>query len=134
MAASCAWYKLVATSVPISERNKDSWGGFQAQRTEILDYIASKEIRGVTSLAADVHFAAALTIDDRLALREFIVGLLAAPSNSLYPKRGYEFFYNHSFNYDMVRVHASMRPPYAELVLVDKNNKVLYKTTIEDPR
>jgi len=121
--------------VPISGRNPDKWGGFPEERDEVLEFIEEKQIKGVVFLAADVHFAAVRRVRRRSRFKDFIVGPLATKINKRAKGRGrrVEFFYNDSFNYGFVRVHATTSPPYAEIEILDEDNKLLYRTRIESP-
>lgn len=42
----------------------------------------------------------------------------------------YEYFSKHSLNYGLVKVNAH-NPPYAEIDILDENNKLLYRTRID---
>lgn len=134
LSSSSAWFKFVATSVPISGRHKDSWGGFRGEKAEMFDYITRQRIGGVVFLAADVHFAAVRSAGAGSALKEFIVGPLAAPVDTRGWGVGSEFFYNGSFNYGLVRVHAAGNSAYVEIEFRDNNNKLLYKTRLDARR
>jgi alkaline phosphatase D len=63
LAASDARFKLILNSVPISRfpwsqlAGTDSWSGYQAARTEILEHIEMTDIPGVVWLSGDHHFA-----------------------------------------------------------------------------
>ncbi len=135
LSSSSAWFKFVATSVPFSGRNPDKWGGFPAERDEVLRFIEDNQIKGVVFLTADVHFAAVRRVKRRSRLKEFIVGPLATKINKKAKGRGkrVEFFYNDSFNYGFVRVHATTSPPYAEIEILDEDNKLLRRTRMEPP-
>ncbi len=133
LSSSSALFKFVATSVPFSGRNPDKWGGFPAERDEVLGFIEDKQIKGVVFLTADVHFAAVRRVKRRSRLKEFIVGPLAARINKTAKGRGrrVEFFYNDSFNYGFVRVHATTSPPYAEIEILDEDNNLLHRTRMK---
>jgi alkaline phosphatase D len=51
--------KVVVTSVPffpdLESESEDKWGGFEAERTQILDFILARKIRKVVILSGDVH-------------------------------------------------------------------------------
>lgn len=134
LSSSNALFKFIATSVPISARgNQDKWGGFEVDRDEVLDHINYYKIPGVIFLSADVHFAADAEIPDGEELREFIVGPLATKMStkdrSHYKK--YNFYYNDSYNYGLVKVNTQANPPYAEIEIRDTKNNVIYSTKIE---
>ena len=119
--------------MPFTGRNPDKWGGFPAERDGVLRFIEDKQIKGVVFLTADVHFAAVRRVTRRSRLKEFIVGPLATKINKKAKGRGkrVEFFYNDSFNYGFVRVHATTSPPYAEIEILDEDNNFIHRTRIE---
>lgn len=133
LSSSSASFKFVATSVPFSSPDSDKWGGFPRERDEILKFIAERKIQGVVFLAADVHYAAAAKVPGGLGLKEFIAGPLAAPMKR--PTGGtskrFEFFWRRSFNYGIVKARASDNPPYAEVEILDQDNRRLYKTRVD---
>ena len=135
LSSSTALFKFVATSVPISSRHIDKWGGYPVDRAEVLGYISSENIPGVVFLTADVHYAAVSKIPGGPGLREFIVGPLATRINEKVKgtARRFEFFSNDSFNYGLVKVHAKASPPYAEIDILDESNKLLHRTRINYP-
>ena len=65
-------------------------------------------------------------------LKEITVGPLAAQFNkrSKATAKMYEYFSKHSLNYGLVKVNA-LNPPYAEVDILDENNKLLYRTRID---
>jgi len=133
LSSSDAWFKFIATPVPISGRNPDKWGGFPEERDEVLEFIEDNEIKGVVFLAADIHLAGVRRVWYRSRFKDFIVGPLATNMNRTVEGRSrrWEFFYKDSFNYGFVRVHATTSPPYAEIEILDEDNKLLYRTRIE---
>jgi len=132
LSSSSASFKFVATSVPISSRGVDKWGGYPVDREEVLSYIRRERIRGVIFLTADVHYAAVSRVPGGLGIKEFIVGPLATQVNPwIRNAERFEFFFNDSFNYGLVKVHAGADPPYVEVDILDENNKLLYKTRID---
>ncbi|MCZ6626367.1 MAG: alkaline phosphatase D family protein [Deltaproteobacteria bacterium] len=132
LSSSSAWFKFVATSVPISSRGIDKWGGYPVDREEVLSHIRRERIRGVIFLTADVHFAAVSKVPGGSGLKEFIVGPLATQVNPwIRTAKRFEFFSNDSFSYGLVKVHAGANPPYTEISILDENNKLLHKTRID---
>ncbi len=135
LSSSTALFKFIATSVPISGRAVDKWGGYPADQTKVLTHILTKRIRGVVFLSADKHYAAVSRIMGGIGIKEFIVGPLAARINE--GARGtakrFFFFSNESFSYGLVRVHANASPPYAEIDILDENNNLRYRTRIKYP-
>jgi len=89
----------------------------------------------VIFLTADVHFAGVRRVWRNSRFKDFTVGPLATNMNRTVEGRSrrFEFFYKDSFNYGFVRVHATTSPPYAEIEILDEDNKLLYRTRIESP-
>lgn len=135
LSSSTALFKFIATSVPISGRSVDKWGGYPSDQTKVLAHILTKRIRGVVFLTADKHYAAVSKIMGGIGIKEFIVGPLAARINE--GARGtakrFFFFSNESFSYGLVRVHANASPPDAEIDILDENNNLLHRTRIKYP-
>lgn len=133
LASSTAWFKFIGTSVPFSSPNADKWGGFPADRDEVLKLIAQKKIGGVIFLTADVHYAAVSRVPGRLALKEIIVGPLGAQMNRSTggTAKRFEFFSSEYFNYGLVKVNAKAGSPHAEIEILDQDNKVLHKTRFD---
>lgn len=76
--ASSAQFKFICSSVPFHPNGIDKWGGFKAERGEVVDFIRREGIRNVGILSADLHAAGDLS-DDMTGLTEFVVGPIAAP-------------------------------------------------------
>lgn len=132
LSRSTAWFKFIATSVPLTDAGSDQWGGYGKERAEILGFIGEKKITGVAFIAADVHYAAVSRVPGHPGLKEFIVGPIAAPLNWL--ARGaaerFEFFSSRTYSYGLVTIDGSGRPPVAEIAIFDEKNRSLYKTRI----
>ncbi|RME26655.1 MAG: hypothetical protein D6798_06270 [Deltaproteobacteria bacterium] len=70
LAASDAAFKIIMTSVPITDMSDfigtaaadDRWQGFPEQREEILSFIDDNDIGGVLWIAGDVHFGMVATV------------------------------------------------------------------------
>jgi alkaline phosphatase D len=76
--ASGAQFKFICSSVPFHHNGIDKWGGFKAERREVVDFIRHEGLRNVVILSADLHAAGDLS-DDKTGLTEFLVGPIAAP-------------------------------------------------------
>lgn len=103
LARSTAKWKLIATSVPLSNPKvgtlaapgNDSWArgkdgtGFQTELRVIVDMIVSKRIRNVVWLAGDVHYVQANAYDPNgdgvIDFHEFICGPLSSVSPTPLP-------------------------------------------------
>lgn len=133
LSSSTALFKFIATSVPLSGTRRDQWGGFPKERDEILSFIANRRIGGVVFLAGDAHYAAVTKLPRLKGLMEVVVGPLAGRLNRFgigTPKRS-DFFSNNSFSYGMVKVVTEGGLPYAEVDILDEDNKLLYRTRID---
>lgn len=76
--ASSAQFKFICSSVPFHQNGIDKWGGFKAERREVVDFIRHEGLRNVVILSADLHAAGDLS-DDKTGLTEFLVGPIGAP-------------------------------------------------------
>ncbi len=70
--------KLVVTSVPffpdlLSSEGRDKWGGFTAQRQELLECIDQNRIQPVVFLSGDVHVSLSAELVSQKALRLYSV-------------------------------------------------------------
>jgi alkaline phosphatase D len=83
LARSAAVFKLVVTSVPITNfpgaaaGEVDKWEGYPAQREEILDFVEARALKGVWWLSGDLHFGCIGGIGPtgaRRRMREVLMG------------------------------------------------------------
>lgn len=131
LAGSNARFKFVCTSVPFSSPAADKWGGYPADREEVLKVIEEKRIGGVIFLTADVHYAAVVKVPGNAALREVIVGPLGAPmGKAAGTAKRFEYFNKFFLNYGLVNVNAESDPPYAEIEILTDKNVLLRKLRI----
>lgn len=71
LSQSTARFKIILSSVPITDltaifgtvASEDRWQGYPAQRSRIIEHVASEGIEGVLWVAGDLHFAAANRLD-----------------------------------------------------------------------
>lgn len=132
LAASDARFKFVCTSVPFSSPSADKWGGYPADRAEVIGVIEQKKIRGVIFLTADVHYAAVVRVPGNTALREIIVGPLAAQmGKATGTAKRFEYFNNKHLNYGLVQVHAEGGEPYVEIEILTDKNLLLHRIRID---
>ncbi|MGH7851838.1 MAG: alkaline phosphatase D family protein [Candidatus Binatia bacterium] len=132
LANSNALFKFVCTSVPFSSPAADKWGGYPADRDEVLKVIKQKRIDGVIFLAADVHYAAAVRVPGNSALREVIAGPLAAQlGRATGTAKRFEYFNNEYLNYGLVNVSAESTRPYVEIEILTDKNTLLHKIRID---
>jgi alkaline phosphatase D len=127
LSKSDARFKFVCTSVPISSPNKDKWGGYPADRDEVLKTIRDKQIGGVIFLSADVHYAAVARVLDT-SLREVITGPLAAPLGRASGRdKRFEYFNNQYLNYGLVNVHEDGVNSSVDVEIRTDRNVLLHK-------
>lgn len=132
LANSKARFKFVCTSVPFSSPAADKWGGYPADREEVLTLIKQKRIGGVIFLTADVHYAAVVRVPGNTALREVIVGPLGAQlGKATGTAKRFEYFNNEHLNYGLVNVHAEGNQPYVEIEILTDKNVFLHKVRID---
>lgn len=132
LADSNAFFKFVCTSVPFSSPAADKWGGYPADRDEVLKVIKQRRIDGVIFLSADVHYAAAVRVPGNAALREIIVGPLAAQlGRATGTAKRFEYFNNEYLNYGLVNVYAEGTKPYVEIEILTDKNILLHKVRID---
>jgi alkaline phosphatase D len=132
LASSNARFKFVCTSVPFSSPAADKWGGYPADRDEVLKVIQQKKISGVTFLAADVHYAAVVRVPGNTALREVIVGPLGAQmGKATGTAKRFEYFNNGYLNYGLVDVYANGDQSFVEIEILTDKNVLLHKIRID---
>jgi alkaline phosphatase D len=135
LASSNARFKFVCTSVPFSSPAADKWGGYPADKAEVLKMIKEKRVGGVIFLTADVHYAAVVRVPGNTALREVIVGPLGAQlGKATGTAKRFEYFNNEHLNYGLVNVHAEGNQAYVEIEILTDKNVLLHKITIDGSR
>lgn len=132
LANSNARFKFVCTSVPFSSPAVDKWGGYPADRDEVLKVIKQKRLNGVIFLTADVHYAAVVRVPGNSALREVIVGPLGAPmGKATGTAKRFEYFNNEYLNYGLINVHAEGNQSYVDIEILTDKNVLLHKIRID---
>ncbi len=132
LANSTARYKFVCTPVPFTGPSADKWGGYPKDRDAVLSAIKERQIGGVIFLAADAHYAAVVRVAGDSALREVIVGPLAAPMGKASGAANRtEYFNNRFLNYGLVGVHADGDNGYVEIEILTDKNVSLHKLRID---
>jgi alkaline phosphatase D len=132
LAASTALVKCIATSVPFYGGGADRWDGYPRERTQLLQWIEQKKIKGVVFIAADVHYAAVTRVPGDLALSEIVTGPMAAQLNIAATglSKRFEFFFNQNFNFGMMTIDPNSSPPHMLVEIRDPLNETLYKKRI----
>lgn len=131
--SSTAMFKIIATAVPFFGGGSDRWDGYPREREEVLGWIAEKNIKGVTLISADLHYAAVTRLPGNRGLKEIVTGPMAAQMNVFATgmSERFEFFSNKTFNYGMITIDPHSRPPQAMVEIFDQDNGSLYKTKID---
>ena len=130
--ASSAPFKFVMTSVPFHAESADAWGGYRAERDEIVRSIRTHGVSGVIFLTADFHMARDWT-SVTTGLREYMAGPIAAftqfqadpAARDRYRKAG-AFHFGDGPNFGLLRVDPVARNVALEFIGADGN--VLYST------
>lgn len=141
--ASTATFKVIANSVPITRltspwwdsMREDSWGGYGAQRDEILGFVDEQEIPNVYWLTGDIHLGGVMRIEPtgpRSEMYEVVCGPGGNRSNPLpeLVEQGYfpreEIFPDESFLFwsgrlavTEVTFDPTTDPPSVEVVFID---------------
>jgi alkaline phosphatase D len=132
LASSTALFKCIATSVPFYGGGADRWDGYPRERTQLLQWIKQKKIKGVVFIAADVHYAAVTRVPGDLGLREIVTGPMAAQLNigATGLSKRFEFFFNQNFNFGMMTIDPNSSPPHMLVEIRDPLNETLYKKRI----
>lgn len=131
LGASDAWFKFIATSVPFSDPGYDQWGGFPEERGAILDFILNRGISGVVFLSGDLHCAAVVDVPGGRGIKEVITGPLAQSMGGLRAQEGVEFSFSGEVNYGLISVNTHAAAPYATIDILDKNNRLLHRSTVD---
>lgn len=132
LAASGALFKFIATSVPMSGGGADRWDGYPKERSEVLNYIRDKNIRGVVFMSADLHHAAITKIPNGNGLRDITAGPLAASLNRVTNSANsrYEYYLAQNFNFAKVTVDPKDKEPQALIEFIDQDNVTFHRTQI----
>lgn len=130
--ASTATFKFIAGPVPFTSPSYDKWGGFPTERDEILAFILANQVQGVVFLSADLHYAATVAVPGGNGIKEFITGPLAQVARYPTNTEGHEFWHGGEANYLLIEVNDSGSDPYLVASVVDKQNKVLHRTRLEN--
>lgn len=134
--ASAATFKFICSSVPFHLNGIDKWGGFKAERRQLVEFIESENIRNVIVLSADLHAAADLS-NERSGIAEFLVGPIAAP---LQPAPGSKSqardlarpgsYLDDAYNFGLIRISNAGESLILRLEVVDARGQVRYAREI----
>lgn len=125
--SSSAAFKFIATSVPFTNPGHDQWGGFPAERDEILQFIVAHRIKGVVFLSGDLHYAAVVPVPGGEGIKEIITGPLAQMTRFPRDVEGLEFWYGGEVNYLMVEVGYRGAEPRLAISIVNKDNHIVHR-------
>ena len=134
--ASSAHFKFICSSVPFHQNGIDKWGGFKAERREVVDFIRREGIRNVVILSADLHAAADLS-DDKTGLTEFLVGPIAAPLQTVLAPNSRTresarpgSYLSDEYNFGLIRISRRDGKTVLRLEIVDAKQQVRYSREI----
>ncbi len=129
--ASPAFFKFIATTVPLKYHTRDSWEGYRIERQELLEFIRAHGLSNVIFLSADVHYAAVLRHVEGVV--EIIAGPIAQlPSPVAFVGRRpeVEFTATGVYTYALVRVSREGGVPRAEISIFNAAGKRLHTTRV----
>jgi alkaline phosphatase D len=136
IAKSTAYFKFVATSVPMAGGGSDRWDGYPKEREQILRYINDRKLRGVVFLSADMHHAAITKIPNGGGLKDIAAGPLGAPLNRITNGTAsrFEYFLAENFNFAKITVDPRTDPSHASVEFIDQDNRVFHSAKISAGR
>ena len=133
LSASTAPFKFVATPTPFQGGGQDTWGGYRAERDEIVAHLRARKIRGVVFLTADYHLAREWA-NPRMPFRDFMAGPIATRghywSSPLTRERNDKagIFHYDGYNFGLVNVDPGAGT--GEVSYVDQHGKTLHTVAI----
>lgn len=133
LSASSAPFKFVITPTPFQGGASDTWGGYRAERDEIVAHIRSRNIRGVVFLTADYHLAREWA-NPKMPFRDFMAGPIATRghywSSPLTRERNDKagIFHYDGYNFGLVKVDPAAGK--GEVSFVDERGRTLHTVEI----
>lgn len=134
--ASIATFKALCSPVPWDYRtkgdSKDTWNGFQAERTEIFDFLADNKIGGVLLMSADRHRSDAWEIErpNGYALYEFNSSRLT--NNHVHPPMpGSIFSYNKKQSFGLVEFDTSLDDPTVAYTVINIDGEKIHSLPLK---
>ncbi len=126
---SSATFKIVFSSVPVSDPRKDKWGEYPSERDEMLQFIQDCKIPGVLFVAGDVHHGAVSRMPGFPDIKEMIFGPLAAPMNVVVPSDDprFEFFHQESPNFGKMTVRPDEQSPSVQVEWIDAQGRIIHQ-------
>lgn len=133
ISSSVAPFKFVVTPTPFQGGGQDTWGGYRAERDEIVSHIRSRKIGGLVFLTTDYHLAREWA-NPRMPFRDFMAGPIATrghywsfPSaRERHEKAG--IFHYDGYNFGLVKVDPTAGT--GEVSFVDQSGKTLHAVAI----
>lgn len=133
LSASTAKFKFIISSVPwrnLSDRNNDSWDGFQTERNEIFDYVLKNKILGVVLVSGDQHYASVhrLRQIEPYSLSEFNATPLGTSNLRMRGETEAEKKYedNSEKVYGLFRIDTSTTPAKIEFDIYNRKNESMF--------
>lgn len=136
LARSTATFKIICTSVPLTENTKpgslDTWDGHAAERKEILGFLGEQKIKGVVFLAADRHRSDSWKTDRAgdYPLYEFMSSRLTNIHTHQIMEASL-FGYNEKCSFGLVEFDTQKSDPELTYRIVNIDNEELYHLTLK---
>ena len=133
--ASAATFKFICSSVPFHLNGIDKWGGFKAERRQLVEFIENENIRNVVVLSADLHAAADLS-NERSGISEFLVGPIGAPLQPAAPRSQARdlarpgSYFDNDYNFGLIRISSRGESVALTLEVIDSSGLVRYAREI----
>lgn len=133
LSTSAAPFKFVVTPTPFQGGGQDTWGGYRAERDEIVSLLRTRNIRGVVFLTADYHLAREWS-SPKMPFRDFMAGPIATRghygSSPLTRERNNKagIFHYDGYNFGLVKVDPAAGT--GEVSFVDEHGKTLHAVAI----
>jgi alkaline phosphatase D len=134
--ASKATFKVLCSPVPWDYRtkgkSKDTWNGFQEERTELFDFLAENEIGGVLLMSADRHRSDAWKIErpNGYALYEFNSSRLT--NNHVHSTMAAAIFsYNKKQSFGLVEFDTTLADPTVSYTVVNIEGDKIHNLSLK---
>ncbi len=134
--ASKATFKVLCSPVPWDYRtkgkSKDTWNGFQEERTELFDFLAENEIGGVLLMSADRHRSDAWEIErpNGYTLYEFNSSRLT--NNHVHSTMAAAIFsYNKKQSFGLVEFDTTLADPTVSYTVVNIEGDKIHNLSLK---
>ncbi len=135
LAASTATIKVIASPVPWEYRtkgdSKDTWNGYQEERTEIFDFLAEHKIGGVVLISADRHRSDAWKIDRPNAYPLYEFNSSRLTNNHVHGEMKEAIFsYNKKQSFGLVELDTTLADPTIKYTVINIDGQRMHDLTI----